>query len=31
MLLTSTDKAACNILADLLEANGVRDIVLSPG
>lgn len=31
MLPTTTDKAACNILADLLEANGVKDIVLSPG
>ncbi len=30
-MLTTTDKAACNILADLLEANGVKDIVLSPG
>lgn len=31
MLPTTTDKAACNILADLFEANGVKDIVLSPG
>lgn len=29
--MLSTDKAACNILADLLSAHGIRDVVLSPG
>lgn len=29
--MLTTDKAACNILADLLVAHGVKDVVLSPG
>ncbi len=29
--MLSTDKLSCNILADLLVAHGVRDVVLSPG
>ncbi len=29
--MLTTDKTACNILADLLIAHGVKDVVLSPG
>ena len=29
--MVTTDKSSCNILADLLIAHGVRNVVLSPG
>lgn len=29
--MESTDKLSCNILADLLTAHGVREVVISPG
>ncbi len=29
--MLTTDKLSCNILADLLAAHGVREVVLSPG